>query len=123
MNMTESQTRHSTTAETGRESGAGSEAHDSEESFLETVVYADESVAAVCQHCGRPFSSEAARDLHVGETHETAATDAEMATFEDAEEDERDDLFYFHLRVVAALGVLYGVLVLVYMAALGSGLL
>jgi hypothetical protein len=121
--MTENQTRHSTADETARGNGTDSEARGSEQSFLETVVYADESVAAVCQHCGRPFSSEQARDLHVGETHETAATDAEMATFEDAEENERDDLFYFHLRVVAALGVLYGVLVLVYMAALGSGLL
>lgn len=89
----------------------------------ETVVRADEVVAARCPHCDRPFPDERARDLHVGEVHGDVATDAEREAHEAARDAERDDLFYFHLRVVAALGVLYGFLVLLYMVALGSGLL
>lgn len=91
--------------------------------FPETEVRPDETVAAACPHCGRPFRAERVRDLHVGEAHEADCTDDERAAYEAAREAERDDLFYFHLKVVAALGVLYSVVVLVYMVALGSGLL
>ena len=75
-------------------------------------VPAGETPAAECQYCGRPFDSKRARDLHVGRVH------AEEAT-----ETERDELFFYHIRVVVALGVIYSVLVIVYMAALGSGFL
>ena len=90
---------------------------------LETEVRPGEAVVAGCPYCAQPFSEKRARDLHVGEVHETDCTDEEREAYEAAREAERDDLFYFHLKVVAALGVLYGVVVLVYMAVLGSGLL
>ncbi|MFB6227947.1 MAG: DNA-binding protein [Halobacteriales archaeon] len=82
-----------------------------------------ETPTAECQHCGRPFDTERARDLHVGKCHAEAATEAEMAAYEDAEETERDELFFFHFKVVVSLGVVYAVLVIVYMAALGGGFL
>jgi len=62
-------------------------------------------VAAVCPYCDRPFAAASARDLHVGEVHDAVRSAAEAAAYERAREAERDDLFYYHLRVVAALGV------------------
>jgi hypothetical protein len=84
-------------------------------------VPADETPAAECRHCGRPFDSERARDLHVGKRHAEVATEAETDAYEMAAETERDELFLYHVKVVVALGVIYAIIVLVYMAALGSG--
>jgi len=86
-----------------------------------TDVPADETPAATCDHCGRPFRTERARDLHVGVVHAGECTDAERAAHEDAREDEREDLFLFHLKVMVVLGVTYAVTILFYMIALGSG--
>jgi hypothetical protein len=83
-----------------------------------TRVPDEERPAERCPRCNRPFPTERALALHVGEAH-----DPECAAYEAALAAERDDLFYFHLRVVVALGLLYAVTVLVYMVALGSGLL
>lgn len=77
--------------------------------------------AARCPYCQRPFPETDARDLHVGEVHSEACTQHERDAYEAASAAERDDLFYFHLRVVAVLGVLYGFVVILYMVALGSG--
>lgn len=82
-----------------------------------------DTTAARCPYCERPFPETAARDLHVGEVHAEECTAAERDAHEAASDAERDDLFYFHLRVVAALGVLYGLVVVLYMVALGSGFL
>jgi len=86
-------------------------------------VPAGETPAAECQYCGRPFESKRARDLHVGRVHAEEATETELTAHEEADETERDELFFYHIRVVVALGVIYSVLVIVYMAALGSGFL
>lgn len=89
----------------------------------ETEVRDGETVAAVCPHCERPFRAERARDLHVGDAHPEACTPTEREAHEAASAAEDDDLFYFHLKVVAALTVLYSAVVLLYMVALGSGFL
>jgi hypothetical protein len=89
----------------------------------ETAVPPDATVAGSCPYCGRPFASTAARDLHVGEAHAAACSATERGDYETARDAERDALFYYHLRVVAALGVLYALTVLLYMVVLGSGLL
>lgn len=86
-------------------------------------VPADEAPTADCPYCGRPFDTERARDLHVGRCHDETATDAEMTAYEKASETERDELFFYHIKVVVSLGVVYAVLVITYMAALGSGIL
>ena len=83
----------------------------------------NEAPAAECQYCGRPFDAERARDLHVGMAHREEATESEIEAYETADESERDELFFFHIKVVVVLGVIYAVLVIVYMAALGSGFL
>jgi hypothetical protein len=89
----------------------------------ETAVRADETVAAVCPYCRRPFAEREAHDLHVGERHAEACSAVERDAYAAAREAERDALFYFHLRVVAAIGVLYTITVLLYMIALGGGFL
>lgn len=76
-----------------------------------------------CPYCNRPFPTESARDLHRGEDHRLNCTDAELDAYEAAAEAEEAELFYFHLKVVAALGILYAAVVLLYMVALGSGFL
>lgn len=74
-----------------------------------------------CPYCDRPFPTESARDLHRGEDHPLACTEAELDAYEAAKETEEGELFYFHIKVVAALGILYAAVVLLYMVALGSG--
>lgn len=66
-------------------------------------VPAGEEPVARCPHCERPFQDERVRDLHVGEVHGEAATEAELERYETATEAEADDLFVFHLKVVAAI--------------------
>lgn len=88
-----------------------------------TDVPADQSPAARCPYCDRPFDAERLRDLHVGEHHAGEATAGELGAHEDAIETERDELFFYHVKVVVALGVIYSALVILYMAALGSGFL
>ncbi|MFB6304419.1 MAG: DNA-binding protein [Haloferacaceae archaeon] len=86
-------------------------------------VPADRPPAARCRYCDRPFADERARDLHRGEVHPERCTEAELEAYEAARSAEREDLFYFHLKTVVALGVLYAAMVLLYMVALGSGFL
>jgi hypothetical protein len=62
-----------------------------------------EEPAAHCPYCERPFRAERYRDLHVGEAHPAEATEDETDRYEDAAEAEEDDLFVFHLKVVAAI--------------------
>lgn len=83
----------------------------------------DETPAARCPYCDRPFRSRHSRALHVGEDHEARLTDEEATAYEEALAAERDELFYFHMKVVGALAVIYGSIGVLYMVALGSGLL
>lgn len=88
----------------------------------ETTVDAKESPAARCPHCGRPFTSERASALHVGDVHPEAATDAERDAYEDARDDEERELFYFHMKVIIALGIIHAFIFLLYMAAFAGDL-
>lgn len=82
-----------------------------------------ETPAATCRHCDRPFRSERALALHLGETHSGELDATEAAAYEKATELERDELFYYHAKVVGALGALYSITVVLYMIAFGSGLI
>ena len=62
-----------------------------------------EEPAAWCAHCDRPFATERLRDLHVVERHPDEATDAERDRYDAAKEAEDDELFIFHLKIVAAI--------------------
>lgn len=71
-----------------------------------TEVPADERPAATCQYCGRPFRTERRYWLHVGEAHPDDLNEAERSAHERAVDEEGDDLFIYHLKVVAWLVVL-----------------
>ncbi|WP_439025773.1 DUF7410 domain-containing protein [Haloarchaeobius sp. DT45] len=83
-----------------------------------TVVHDDETVAARCRYCDRPFPSEQLHALHLGERHREDLTAEEYETYAQAKDEEDDELFLYHLKVIAALGTLYAVIVLVYMVVL-----
>lgn len=83
----------------------------------------DESPATACPYCERPFRDKQSRVLHVGEVHHASCTGVEREAFEQVQEDERGELFYYHLKIVIALGVIWGSMAGLYMIALGSGLL
>jgi hypothetical protein len=87
---------------------------------VETVVPPGEAPAAECPYCGRPFRDETLCTLHVGGRHADRCTPAEQAAYEAARDDEGDELFMYHMRVIGALGVGYALLVLVYMVVLAS---
>ncbi|MFC4407447.1 hypothetical protein [Haloarchaeobius iranensis] len=77
-----------------------------------------EEPAATCERCARPFPTTMHHDLHLGEVHAEALTGRERERYEDALEAETDELFVYHLKVIAALAGMYAVLVLVYMVVL-----
>lgn len=79
----------------------------------------DESPAARCPYCDRPFRSEQARALHVGEAHPHTSTDADDEAYEAAREEEEEALFYYHMKVFVALGAVQIVLVVLYLIAFG----
>ncbi|WP_435360769.1 DUF7410 domain-containing protein [Haloarchaeobius sp. DFWS5] len=83
-----------------------------------TTLDADEQPAATCDHCGRPFPTEHLHALHLGDRHGDDLNPHEQAAYEAAQDEETDELFLFHLKVIAALGGLYAILVLVYMVVL-----
>jgi len=56
-----------------------------------------------CPYCGRPFPSDRRRTLHLGAVHGPALTDEEAASVAAVRDSEADDLFVFHLKVVAAI--------------------
>ena len=68
-----------------------------------------------CPRCGRPFRREQYRDLHLADHDLDSLSDVEREAHRAALDAEDDDLFVFHLKVVAALSILYTVLVLAYM--------
>jgi hypothetical protein len=86
-------------------------------------VPAGDTPAATCRHCGRPFRSERALALHLDEVHPESLDVTEQAAAERARELEADELFFYHAKVVGALGAIYSVTVILYMVAFTSGLL
>jgi len=83
----------------------------------ETRVPADETPAR-CPYCDRPFPRERLRDVHLGECHRDVLTDDERTAVAAAVDDERDDLFVYHLKVVGALVAIYAALFVLYLVVL-----
>ncbi|MDS0292654.1 DUF7410 domain-containing protein [Halogeometricum luteum] len=78
----------------------------------ETAVPDGETPPATCPYCGRPFRTARLRALHVGEAHAARRTESEQEAYESAVTAEEDDLFLYHLKVVAALGSVYAAFVI-----------
>jgi len=66
-----------------------------------------ETPAERCPYCERPFRTERLYALHLGERHPEQCTEAQAAAYEDAREAEGDELFIYHLKVTAALVILF----------------
>jgi hypothetical protein len=78
----------------------------------ETVVPDGETPEATCPYCERPFRRERFRVLHVVEAHPERATPRERQRYEAVVDEESDDLFVYHLKVLFALGALYAAFVI-----------
>jgi hypothetical protein len=74
-----------------------------------------------CPYCDRPFRTIRLKTLRGGEVHESAATAAEWEVYEKAQDLESDDLFFFHIKIVIALGALYSMSVIGYTVVIGLG--
>jgi hypothetical protein len=86
-------------------------------------VPSGETPAATGRHCDRPFRLERDFALHLGDAHEGALDRVEADRDAAAVGAERAEMFYYHAKVVGALGALYSILVIVYMIAFGSGII
>lgn len=74
----------------------------------------DDETPHPCPECGRPFRTERLRALHVGDRHD--ATDEQLEAYEEAREAEHEDLFYYHIKIVAALVAVYAFYFFTYLA-------
>jgi hypothetical protein len=71
-----------------------------------------------CPYCDRPLPGERLLALHLGERHADRLTDDERAAYAAADDAESDDLFVYHLKVVALIVVVVMGLSYVYAFAL-----
>jgi hypothetical protein len=85
----------------------------------DTAVLNGELPAVHCQYCERPFDAERSCAFHVGEAHADRWTESERIAYEEAREAEEEDLWIYHMKIVVGLGVMYAVVVLLYMIILG----
>jgi hypothetical protein len=74
----------------------------------------DDEAAEHCPYCGRPLATEHLRTLHVGERHADAMTDAEEEAYEAAHDEESEDLFIFHIKVMAIITLVTFVFIYTY---------
>ena len=68
-----------------------------------------------CPYCDRPFSSDRTHDLHLGEKHAEQLGETERVRYEDASEEEEEEIFIFHIKMVVLIGILWAAVVMLYM--------
>lgn len=96
----------------------------------DVVVPPDDSPAARCPRCDRPFRSERACTLHVAEAHDEriaggdrteggAAGGEGVPDHEEAREAEAEELFFYHMKVIVVIAAVQIVLVIVYLIVFG----
>ncbi|MFC7078987.1 DUF7410 domain-containing protein [Halorussus caseinilyticus] len=76
----------------------------------------DAETPARCPHCRRPFRTERLRALHVGDSHAEDCSADQREAYDAALEAEREDLFVYHLKVVAGLVAVYAFFFFTYLA-------
>lgn len=84
---------------------------------VQTTVPEGDHPEATCPYCDRPFPDESLRALHIGDHHADACTPDERDAYDAAYEAESDTLFVYHLKVIAALILVYGAFTLLYTMA------
>jgi len=67
------------------------------------AAFAVDDDAERCPYCGRPFATEHLHALHLGEEHGDALTEEEAERYAAADDRESDELFKFHIKVLAVL--------------------
>lgn len=77
-------------------------------------IPADETPAATCPYCGRPFRAERYATYHLGVTHPDELTADEQTAFEDERDDEEYELFTFHLKAAVAVFLSYFLFTFLY---------
>lgn len=77
-------------------------------------VSTDETPATTCQYCGRPFRSERYATYHLGVAHSDELSEDERTAFEDERDDERYDLFTFHLKAAITVFLTYFMFTFIY---------
>lgn len=85
--------------------------HTSSTTEAEFVVDDD---AKYCPHCDHPLATDHLRALHVGEQHPEAMSDTEADAFAAARDQESDDLFVFHIKVLAAITLVTFIFIYTY---------
>jgi hypothetical protein len=78
----------------------------------EIAVPEGEAPATRCPYCGRPFARRRHGVLHVVEAHPERATETEREAYDAVHDEESDDLFVYHLKVMFALGALYAAFII-----------
>lgn len=73
-----------------------------------------DGAARRCPHCGRPFRTDHLLELHRGEAHPDRLDDEERQAYEDARDEEDDQLFVFHLKALAVLTLVMFVFIYTY---------
>jgi hypothetical protein len=68
-----------------------------------------------CPYCERPFSSTRTHDLHLGEKHAERLGETEHIQYEEASEEEEEELFIYHIKMVVLIGILWAGVVVLYM--------
>lgn len=73
-----------------------------------------DDAARRCPHCGRPFRTDHLLALHRGETHPERLSDEDRRAYEEASDEEADQLFIFHLKALAVLTLMLFVFIYTY---------
>ncbi len=81
---------------------------------VEYDVPDDETPAARCPYCDRPFRTEEYATLHVGTSHAEECTESERNAFEELRDDETYDLFTFHLKAAVSVFFVYFLFTFLY---------
>lgn len=87
-------------------------------SSIPTDVPAEVSDPVRCPYCDRPFATPQLRTLHVGETHPEAMSEEEKSQYKAAVDEESDELFVLHMKVIAALTLTFFAIAYLYVFVL-----
>ena len=69
-----------------------------------------------CPYCEAVLPEVDLLELHVGVEHEDEATEAELEAFEDTFEQESNQVFIYHLKVISLVVAIYFVFLFTYSA-------
>lgn len=71
-----------------------------------------------CPYCEAVLPERDLFELHVGVEHENEATDAELEAFEDTFEQESNQVFIYHLKVIVLVVAIYFIFLFTYSAVI-----